>query len=71
MGTTVFNGTNGYTGCSLSGNNWNCTENKYTLGARRTKARMITAQEVSMVGCTYATNSCSKWMRVGNYYWTM
>ena len=65
MGTTNFNGTNAYTGCPApsSGSAVTCTTNTYTLGQRTGKARMITAQEATSMGCLYATNqSCPNWM---------
>lgn len=58
MGTTVFK-TNAYTGCDDNGN---CTANKYTLGARSAKARMVTVQEVAAVGCTKESRSCPSWV---------
>lgn len=57
MGTTVFYD-NAYTGCD----NDQCIENKYTLGERVTKARMITLQEVFSLKCTTSNLSCPKWM---------
>ncbi len=59
MGTTNFNNTNAYTGCD---NNLNCTTNTYTLGQRTGKARMITMQEATAVGCTTSNLSCPNFM---------
>ena len=58
MGTTTFK-TNAYTGCDAD---MNCTTNKYTLGQRTGKARMITIQEALVVGCTTNSKSCPNWM---------
>ena len=58
MGTTNFNNTNAYTGCTESG----CTTNTYTLGQRTGKARMITMQEATAIGCTKSDKSCPNWM---------
>ena len=59
MGTTNFNNTNAYTGCTESG----CTTNKYTLGQRTGKARMITMQEAAAIGCTAnRSKSCPNFM---------
>ena len=65
MGTTNFNGTNAYTGCTASsGNTMTCTTNAYTLGQRTGKARMITGQETAAMGCKLDENqSCPIWMR--------
>ena len=58
LGSTVFQN-NAYTGCS----NYNsCTTNTYTLPSRTAKARLITLQEVSNLGCTLTTRSCPIWM---------
>ena len=58
MGTTNFNNTNAYTGCESS----ECTTNKYTLGQRTGKARMITMQEALALGCAQRDQSCPNWM---------
>ena len=58
MGTTNFNNTNSYTGCTKSG----CTINTYTLGQRTAKARMITMQEAIALGCTSTNKSCPNFM---------
>ena len=58
MGTTNFNNTNAYTGCTESG----CTTNTYTLGQRTGKARMITMQEALALGCTLSERSCPNFM---------
>ena len=59
MGTTNFNNTNSYTGCA---DNMNCIANTYTLGERTSKARMITKQEATALGCTTSDKSCPNWM---------
>ncbi len=59
MGTTNFNNTNGFTGCSSINS---CTTNTYTLAERTGKARMITLQEAASTGCTTTSKSCPKWM---------
>jgi len=52
LGTTVFKD-NAFTGCNYDSTNkvFNCTMNRYTLGPRTAKARMITVQEASHLGC--------------------
>ncbi len=64
MGTTNFNDTNAYTGCSASsGEAFTCNVNTYTLAQRTAKARMITLQEANEVGCKmYGEKSCPIWM---------
>lgn len=59
MGTTNFNGTNSYTGCSAYNK---CNSNTYTLGQRTVRARMITVQEASKLGCTNTYQTCPQWM---------
>ena len=59
MGTTNFNNTNAYTGCSSY---FNCYTNTYTLGQRTAKARMITMQEAYALGCTESSQSCPNFM---------
>jgi len=65
MGTTTFK-TNAFTGCSHDSTTKEiiCTTNKYpVLAQRKAKARMITAQEASALGCKYGVNrSCPLWM---------
>jgi len=64
MGTTVFKD-NAFTGCYKNDTTKEiiCASNKYTLPARTSKARMITAQEASRLGCKYAVSrSCPVWM---------
>ncbi len=56
MGTTEFKG-NAFTGCFST-----CITNKYTLPERTAKARMITFQEASALGCTGTQKSCPVWM---------
>lgn len=59
MGTTNFNGTNAFTGCTIDSNSKaTCSVNTYnsdeavlTFPKRTAKARMITAQEVSSTSC--------------------
>jgi len=58
LGSTVFKD-NAYTGCSSYNS---CTTNKYTLGERTAKARMITVQEAYSLGCTQDLQSCPVWM---------
>lgn len=58
MGTTNFNNTNAFTGCSDS----SCTTNSYTLAERVAKARMLTLQEALALGCTTAEKTCPIWM---------
>ena len=58
MGTTVFK-TNAYTLCSRYDS---CTSNSYKLSSRTAKARMITVQEATSLGCTTTNNSCPIWM---------
>lgn len=67
MGTTNFNNTNAYTGCSSNGSNISCSTNTYTLATRTARARMITLQEAYAVGCrpyvdSSSVGSCPKWM---------
>ena len=59
---------NKYTGCSDYNS---CSTNTYTLAKRTAKARMITIQETSALGCT--RSSCPSWLTPasGTYYWTM
>lgn len=59
MGTTNFNNTNMFTGCDAYNN---CTANTYTLKSRTSKARMITVQEASSLGCDNNNKSCPIWM---------
>jgi len=59
MGTTTFK-TSAYTGCSSYNE---CVTNTYTLSERTAKARMITVQETSSLGCSSDTNSCPYWIR--------
>ena len=59
MGTTNFNGTNAFTGCTpdsnykitCSVNTYNSNANALTFPKRTAKARMITAQEASSTSC--------------------
>ena len=59
MGTTNFNGTNAFTGCTTdsnykatcSVNTYNSDANALTFPKRTAKARMITAQEASSTSC--------------------
>jgi len=63
LGTTIFKD-NAFTDCSYDNTNklFNCTANKYTLPERTAKARMITAQEISALGCTINFRACPVWM---------
>lgn len=81
MGTTDFNKTNAFTGCSSD----SCTENLYVLPERTVKARMITKQELlslNNVQTTYPIWLYNYTDDVANYggtiidnktkgYWTM
>ena len=58
MGTTNFNNTNAFTGCSDTA----CTANSYTLTERVAKARMVTLQEAMTLGCTATEKTCPIWM---------
>lgn len=51
MGTTDFNKTNAYTGCSSD----SCTENTYILPEKTVKARMITKQELLSLNSAQTT----------------
>ena len=64
MGTTNFNGTNAYTGCSANDSTGiiTCSRNVYTLGARTARARMITVQEATSLGCKTKGQSCPNYM---------
>ena len=66
MGTTDFNGTNSYTGCSYikgSSDVATCTMNVYTLEKRSGKSRLITVQEALKLGCQYiAPHTCPNFM---------
>jgi len=68
LGTTIIRD-NAYTGCSYDDNTktFSCTTNSYTLPERTAKARMITLQETSELGCTLDKRSCPVW--VYNYLW--
>lgn len=57
LGETVFM-TNAYTGCIAT----NCTTNVYTMDPRKAKARMITIQELNLLGCSNSTRSCPSWI---------
>jgi len=62
MGSTIFN-TNSFTGCTYNKTVVTCIGNKYTLGSRTGKARMITVQEAGSLGCKSGTDqSCPNWM---------
>ena len=62
MGTTNFNNTNAFTGCTYDGTDLNCNINTYTLTERTAKARMITNQEVAVTGCNTSNGSGPEWM---------
>lgn len=62
LGTTNFNNTNAFTACNVSDNTFSCTVNSYTLAERTSKARMITVQEATAVGCSTLDKSCPVWM---------
>ncbi len=64
MGTTPFQ-TKPFTGCTVDSTTKeiDCTVNTYTLSQRTAKARMITTQEASRLGCKYLVDqSCPVWM---------
>ena len=69
LGSTVFKD-NFYTGCSYNNTNklFSCTTNKYLLNERTAKARMISVQEASILGCTQDVKSCPVWMYNYLYY---
>jgi len=74
-GKTPFSGYHAETGCATYDS---CTTNKYTLPLRSIRARMISLQETSSLGCTNNFNSCPKWLynHLDSYgsttaYWTM
>jgi len=57
LGSTIFKD-NAFTGCSTT----SCTNNLYTLPTRTAKARLITIQELSSLGCKHATSkTCPVW----------
>lgn len=58
MGTTIFK-YNAYTGCN---ENLSCTTNIYTLSEKTARARMITVQEATALGCSRVGHSCPIWM---------
>lgn len=58
MGETIFH-KNAYTGCSSQ---TDCQTMSYQLDSRTSKARMITMQEVSQLGCSNIYGSCPVWM---------
>ena len=62
-GTTVLY-ENQYTGCTATaGTVLTCSSNKYTLGEKNVKARMITGQETAALECKNGTSqSCPSWM---------
>lgn len=66
MGTTDFNGTNAYTGCSYVGESSDvttCDTNVYTLEKRSGKSRLITVQEALKLGCQYwKAQTCPNFM---------
>ncbi len=55
--TTLYD--NPYTGCSTFDT---CEENAYILGSRTAKARMITVQEATILGCTQTEMTCPIWL---------
>ena len=59
--TTLYQ--NAYTGCTGSSSSLSCTTKLYTLPERTAKARMITVQESTALGCRYSTQlTCPRWM---------
>jgi len=64
LGETVLK-ENAFTGCNYDNTTKEitCTTNTYNLPSRTAKARMITAQEASSLGCKYGVyQSCPNWM---------
>ncbi len=59
MGYSNFGGYGLYTGCSVYNS---CSQNKYTLNTRTSRARLITVQEAVALGCTSVGSSCPKWV---------
>lgn len=57
LGETVFQ-TNAYTGCD---DHNTCTEMIYKFPVRTTNVRLITIQELAMLGCTTTVGSCPVW----------
>lgn len=57
LGETVFQ-TNAYTGCD---ENNTCSSVTYKLPIRTTNVRLITIQELAMLGCTTTVGSCPIW----------
>lgn len=71
----TLNGDNesNYTGCS----SYNiCTDNIYTMSTKNSKARLVTLQELTNVGCANVAGSCPAWLgsnlnaSSSNGYWT-
>ncbi len=62
MGTTDFNGTNAFTGCTVDTSEIQCDTNTYTLENKTVRARMITVQEATTLGCSKNNQSCPLWM---------
>jgi len=63
LGTTVFKD-NPYMGCSYASvtKTFNCTTNPYSIGTKTAKARLLTVQEASSLGCTIDRTSCLVWI---------
>lgn len=75
MGTTNFNGTNAFTGCTYSTtdykitcnvNTYNSDETALTFPKRTAKARMITAQEASSTSCLVSKDGSTDSTIMGN-----
>ena len=62
LGTTKFNDTDEFTGCDSYSS---CSKNTYTMEKRNARARMITIQELNVLGCTATEKSCPIW--ISNY----
>ena len=66
LGVTSLSGKGAYTECDR---NLNCIENAYTLPGRTAKARLVTVQELKVLGCKTGASSCPKYLS-NDYYWT-
>ena len=70
VNSITYNGTTfGNNGCNSS---FACTMNIYTMNQRTAKARLITVQEATALGCSATEHSCPNWLfNTKNYQWTM
>ena len=55
LGTTKFNDTDEFTGCDSYSS---CSKNTYTMEKRNARARMITIQELNVLGCPATEKGC-------------